>query len=77
MAIYRLLREASFGPDEIGRMTAAYEQAFVALGLQDRTDPRTEILAQKIIAVARTGERDPSLICAQAIASLGRSPGEA
>ena len=71
MAIYRLVREASFGPDEIVRMTTAYEQAFKKLQLVDRTDPKTEVLAKKIIEVARSGERDPSKICDKAIEELG------
>lgn len=71
MAIHRLLREASFGPDEIGRMTAAYEEALRVLRLTDRNDPITDILARKIIEVARTGESDPSQICRQAIGALG------
>ena len=71
MAIYRLLREASFGPDEISQMTAAYEQALQALKLVDRNDPITEILAKKIIEVARSGEHDPTQICSRAIQELG------
>jgi hypothetical protein len=71
MAIYRRLREASFGPDEIGQMTAAYEEALRILGLIDRNDPITEILAKKIIEIARTGERNPSHICTMAIHALG------
>jgi hypothetical protein len=71
MAIYRHLREASFGPDDIGRMTAAYEEALQVLGLADRNDPITEALARKIIELARTGESNPSQICTQAIEALG------
>jgi len=33
MAIYRLIANGSFGPDEIKAMTAAYEAALVDLGL--------------------------------------------
>ncbi len=54
MAIHRLLREASFDPDEISQMTAAYEQALQALKFNDRNDPIIEILAKKIIEVARS-----------------------
>lgn len=71
MAIHRLLREASFDPDEISQMTAAYEQALQALKFNDRNDPIIEILAKKIIEVARSGEHDPTQICAKAIQGLG------
>ena len=66
MAIYRLLQNSAFGPDEIERMTTAYEDALRVLGLSDRADPLTEILAKKIIEIAQTGERDPAKIRAKA-----------
>jgi hypothetical protein len=70
MAIYRLLQNSAFGPEEIARMTTAYEDALRVLGLTDRADPMTEILAKKIIEIAQTGERDPARICANAVASI-------
>lgn len=70
MAIYRLLQHAAFGPEEIERMTTAYEDALRELRLSDRTDPLTEIVAKKIIEIAQTGERDPARIRAKAIEAL-------
>ena len=70
MAIYRLLQNSAFGPEEIERMTTAYEDALRALGLADRADPMTEILAKKIVEIAQTGERDPARIRAQAVAAI-------
>jgi hypothetical protein len=70
MAVYRLLQNAAFGPDEIERVAIAYEGALRVLGLTDRADPMTEILAKKIIEVAQTGERDPVRICAGAVAAI-------
>ncbi len=74
MAIYRLLKEAAFGPDEIARMSAAYEIALRETHLA-RTDPATETIAKTIIEVTRTGELDPVLICASALKNLGRRSG--
>jgi hypothetical protein len=71
MAIYRLLQQAAFSPEDIGRMTAAFEAALRLLRLRDRTDPITEIIAKKIIEVARNGERDAPRICARALKELG------
>jgi hypothetical protein len=51
VAIYHLLQNSAFGPDEIGCMTTAYEDALRILGLANRTDPITEIVAKKIIEV--------------------------
>jgi len=65
------LPNSAFGPDEIRRMTTPYEDALRVLGLVNRTDPITEIVAKKIIEIAQTGERDSFRIRTQAIASLG------
>jgi hypothetical protein len=57
MAIYRLIANGSFGPDEIEVMTAAYEGALIDLGLTNRDDPITE----SIVNVTAAGVRDPVL----------------
>jgi len=62
VTIYRLLRDRdpAFGPEEIKAMTMAYEDACRALKLmENRSDPLTQILALKIIEIAKTGELDP------------------
>jgi hypothetical protein len=70
MAIYRLLQGSAFGPEEIQSLTTAYEDALNILGLSNRADPMTEVLAKRIIEVAQTGIRDPAEICALAIENL-------
>ena len=72
MAIYRLIREAVFEPEAIERMSAAYEHALKVLGLADRNDPLTELIARKIIAIAETGETDPDRLCTRALDALGK-----
>jgi hypothetical protein len=69
--IQRFLQRASFGPDEIRRLTQAYEGALELLGLTDRTDPLCELIAAKIIQVYRLGEHDPPRLCARTIKELG------
>ena len=59
MAIYKLIANGSFGPDEIEAMSAAYE------------NPITELIAKAIVNVVATGERDPQLIEQRAINALG------
>jgi hypothetical protein len=71
MAIYRLIANGSFGPDEIEVMTAAYEGALIDLGLTNRDDPITELIAKSIVNVTATGVRDPVLIKERAINALG------
>ena len=46
MAIYRLISNGSFGPDEIKVMTAAYEAALSDLAVTNRDDPVTELIAR-------------------------------
>jgi hypothetical protein len=71
MAIYRLIANGSFGPDEIEVMTAAYEDALIDLRLANRDDPITELIAKAIVNVTATGERDPILVKERAINALG------
>jgi hypothetical protein len=61
----------SFAPEDIARMTAAYEGALELLRLKDRTDPVKELIAQKIIEITRNGEREPRRICVRALNQLG------
>jgi hypothetical protein len=70
MAIYRLIANGSFGPEEIKAMTAAYEAALVDLGLVDRDDPITEIVATAIVSITSRGERDPVTIKDRALNAL-------
>jgi hypothetical protein len=46
MAIYRLIANGSFGPDEINVMTATYEGALIDLGVANRDDPITDLIAK-------------------------------
>jgi hypothetical protein len=71
MPIYRLLQNVPMGPEEISRLTTAYEQTLRTIGLVDRNDPITELIAKKIIEIAQTGVREPADISALAIKELG------
>ncbi len=59
MAIYRLMQSSSFGPEELSKLGAAYERTLEALGLTDRNDPMTELVARKLLAIHETGVSDP------------------
>ncbi len=71
MPIYRLLQNMPMGPEEISRLTTAYEQALRTIGIVDRGDPLAELVAKKIIEIAQTGIREPADISAQAIKEIG------
>ena len=68
MAIYRLLKKSTLGPEEISRITEAYEQALQTLCVKDRDDPLT--VAKIIIKIAQTGTHDAAQLSVQAIAEL-------
>ena len=71
MAIYRLIANGAFGPAEIEAMTAAYEAALLDLGLVDRDDPITEMVAKAIVSITGLGERNPATIKDRALQALG------
>jgi hypothetical protein len=58
MAIYRLLKNSTFGTREAAAMAKAYERVLSELGITDRSDPRTETLALAIAVLVREGETD-------------------
>lgn len=71
MPIYRLLQNLPMGPEEVNRMTTAFDKALLTIGIKDRSDPMAEMIAKKIVEIAQTGVRDPVEISAQAIRELG------
>ena len=73
MAIYRLIANGTFEPEEIEAMAAAYEGALSDLGLSDRDDPITELVARSILTITSLGERDSIRIKERALHALGVS----
>jgi hypothetical protein len=71
VAVYRLTQGRPFRPEDIARLSAAYEAALKVLNLASRTDPVTEIVAKRIIEAAECGITDPAKICAEALKNLG------
>jgi len=61
-----------FEPQDIERLVAAYEQTLWALRLEDRDDPVTQLVAEKIIAIGRLGIEDPAEISKLALKELRR-----
>jgi hypothetical protein len=63
MPIRPYLGGEKFDPETIRVMGLAFEMALVALRLADRGDLANEILARKLIDLARAGERDSERLC--------------
>jgi hypothetical protein len=71
VAIYKLLHNTPLGPEEISRLTKAYERTLKTLRLKDRDDPLTQLIAKKIFEIGQTGIEDPAEISKLAIKQLG------
>jgi len=71
VAIYKLIANGSFGPDEIEVMKAAYEAALIEVAISDRDDPLTDLIAKAIVNVTATGERNPQVVMERALNALG------
>ena len=70
MAIYKLLQNTAFEPEDIERLVTACEQTLRALRLKDRSDPITQLVAEKIIAIGRLEIEDPAEISKLALKEL-------
>jgi hypothetical protein len=73
MAIYKLIQSTPLGPDEIQRLVAAYEETLRTLGLKERDDPMTRMVAKKVFDIAQTSIGDPVEISKVAMKQLGIS----
>ena len=66
-------QQISFDPEAINIISAVFEKACDALGLSDRRDALTELLAKKVIEAAQSGESDPLRIYQMAMDSLSET----
>jgi hypothetical protein len=71
VAIYRIMQQRAFSPEDVSRLSEAYEAALKVLDLPSRADPVTETVAKRIIEAAERGITDPAKICAAALKELG------
>jgi hypothetical protein len=53
-------------------MGLAYEMTLISLRLLDRGDIANNVVAQKIIEIAKAGERDPERLCEVVLQQWGR-----
>jgi hypothetical protein len=67
------LKGRQFDADTIRLMGLAFESARIALDVAD-DEPASDLIAEKIIALAQQGERDPKLICERVLDDLRRVP---
>lgn len=72
MAIYRLLKNSTFGAREAAAMAKAYERVLSELGI-DRSDPQTESVALALAVLVREGETDSTRLAELAAKAIRRS----
>ena len=59
MPIQQWLAGAAFSPKDVTMLASAFESSLRDLGLVNREDPIVLLVAQRVIALAQEGERDP------------------
>ena len=62
MNIAPFLGSEVFGPREIKAMSTALDEVCGKLGLTSHNQAEREVLAKRIIGLARSGERDPAML---------------
>jgi hypothetical protein len=62
MSITPFLSDQAFDPETVETMGEAFATTCEALGLSDRADAMTRLVAEKIIELARRGYRNPSVM---------------
>jgi hypothetical protein len=78
MSIRPYLDGLKFDGETTRQMGIAFEMALASLGAtRGSDDPIRAALAQRIIALAKAGERDPERLCDGALRALGPAPSEA
>ena len=63
MPIRSHLNGQRFDPETMRLMGLAYEMTRISLRLVDRGNIANNVVAQKIIELAKSGERDPEQLC--------------
>jgi hypothetical protein len=74
MLITPFLRNEAFDPETIEDMSAAFTDACKTLGLIDRADPLTELVAQRVIQLAQRGVCTQAELYAMTVKDLNAHP---
>jgi hypothetical protein len=70
-----LFGSGAFTPEQIAVITTAFEDALRALGLVDRKDPAVNMVAKRVIELAKDGQHDPILLRDAVLNSFRGGPG--
>ena len=69
--VARYFQEAAFGPEVTAILGDAFDRAHRSLHDSGQPEIVNEVIAKRIIDLARRGERDPKILCEEALAALG------
>jgi hypothetical protein len=67
-------RDQPFCPELLEAMAGAFHEVCVRLRLSEVDDQVTRLVAEKIIAGARSGEQDAARLCARALDEIENDP---
>jgi hypothetical protein len=70
LPITPFLNGEQFNQDTLRILGVAFEQTCIALRIGDCDDDVKQAIANKIIELARTGERNPDLLCERALEGI-------
>jgi hypothetical protein len=73
MPISPLLLGHSFDNESVRVIKLAFEMTRIALRLPDQGDPVNDMVATRIIALAKEGERNPDQLCELALTQVNQS----
>jgi len=74
MPITPYLNGQYFDPETKRIMGVAFEMTRVALRVENEADPIRAIIANKIIELAKGGERDANELCERTLADIATDP---
>jgi hypothetical protein len=70
MPIRPFLKGEQFDQETIRILGVAFEQVCITLRTRDRDDNVSQAIANKIIELSKTGERNPDLLCERALEDI-------
>jgi hypothetical protein len=65
--VTNLSHNSAFDPETVEALCNAYDRASKSLHDAGQSDVVNEVIAQRIVALAQQGERDPDKLCAGAL----------
>ena len=69
--IISFLDDNSFDPEHVQAMGQAFEGASKSLHAKSKNEAVRKIIAKRVIAIGKTGERDPVKICERVLIAFG------